>query len=174
LQRHPHDAALVNAHSFVSMGVEAMCCPCHSATHCQHMKRQPSLCHCHPCHDHRHCNCRSHLRCLHDSVAVTVTHCRCRCRHRRPLLLWLPSTIAAAVSVVLPSDIAVVVAIAVVLAVGHFHLRQHRPLQLPSPLAITIACCLGATRIVFKPFKQRMLTLFYFVRTVGGALIKAG
>ncbi len=29
-------------------------------------------------------------------------------------------------------------------------------------------------RIVFKQFKQRMVTLFYFVWTVGGALIKAG
>jgi hypothetical protein len=29
-------------------------------------------------------------------------------------------------------------------------------------------------RIVFKQLKQRMLALFYFVWTVGGALIKAG
>jgi hypothetical protein len=29
-QCHPHDAVLVNALSFVSMGVEARCCPCHS------------------------------------------------------------------------------------------------------------------------------------------------
>ncbi len=40
--------------------------------------------------------------------------------------------------------------------------------------AISESCCLGAARIVFKQFKQRMLTLFYFVWTVGGALIKAG
>jgi hypothetical protein len=55
-------------------------------------------------------------------------------------------------------------------------------LQLPLPSAITIAmplaisesCCLSVARIVFNQLKQRMLTLFYFVQTVGGALIKAG
>jgi hypothetical protein len=78
----------------------------------------------------------------------------------------------------LPSAIAV----AVTLAVGHCRLRHRRPLQLPLPLAITVAmplaisesCCLGAARIVFNQSKQRMLTLFYFVMTVGGILIKAG
>jgi hypothetical protein len=92
--------------------------------------------------------------------------------------LWLPSTIAAAISVASPSAIAVTIA----LAVGHCHLRHHRPSQLPSPLAITVtmlsaiseSCCLGAARIVFNQLKQRMRTLFYFVRTVGGALLKAG
>jgi hypothetical protein len=88
----------------------------------------------------------------------------------------LPSTIAAAISVALPSAIAV----AVTLAVGHCRLRHRRPLQLPSPLAITIAmlsaisksCCLGVAKIVFNQLKQKMLTLFYFVQIVGGALIK--
>jgi hypothetical protein len=92
------------------------------------------------------------------------------------LPLRSPSTIAAAISVVLPSDIAVAIA----LAVGHCHFRCRRPLQLPLPLAITIAMplaisesfCLGAARIVFNQLKQRMLTLFYFVWTVGGALIE--
>jgi hypothetical protein len=73
------------------------------------------------------------------------------------------------------------IAVAIALVVGHCHLRHPWPLQLPSPLATTIAmllaisesCCLGAARIVFDQLKQRMLTLFYFVRTVGGALIKA-
>ncbi len=41
------------------------------------------------------------------------------------------------------------------------------------PSAISESCCLGAARIVFNQLKQRMITLFYFVRTVGGALIKA-
>ncbi len=41
-------------------------------------------------------------------------------------------------------------------------------------LAISEMCCLGMARIVFDQSKQRMLTLFYFVWTVGGALIKAG
>jgi hypothetical protein len=94
------------------------------------------------------------------------------------LPLQSPSTIAAAISVVLPSAIAVTIA----LAVGHCRLHHHQPLQLPLPLAITItmplaiseSCCLGVARIVFNQLKQRMLTLFYFVCTVGGALIEAG
>jgi hypothetical protein len=59
---------------------------------------------------------------------------------------------------------------------------HHRQLQLALPSAITIAmplavsesCCLGAARILFNQLKQRTLTKFYFVCTVGGALIKAG
>jgi hypothetical protein len=94
------------------------------------------------------------------------------------LPLRLLSAIAAAISVALPSAIAVIVA----LAICHCRLRHRWPLQLPSLLAITVAmplaisesCCLGAAKIVFNQSKQRMLTLFYFVQTVGGALIKAG
>jgi hypothetical protein len=90
----------------------------------------------------------------------------------------LPSTIAATISVALPSAIAVAIA----LAVGHCPLCHHWPLQLPLPSAITVAMpfsisessCLGVARIVLNQLKQRMLTLFYFVHTVGGALIKAG
>jgi hypothetical protein len=89
-----------------------------------------------------------------------------------------PSTIVAAISVALPSAAAVAVA----LAIGHCRLHHRQPSQLPSPSAITIAmpsaisesCCLGVARIVFDQLKQRMLTLFYYVRTVGGALIEAG
>jgi hypothetical protein len=89
-----------------------------------------------------------------------------------------PSTIAEVISVTLPSAIAVAVA----LDVTHCRLCHRRPLQLPLPSAITVAmpsaisksCCLGAARIVFNQLKQRMLTFFYFVWTVGGALIKAG
>jgi hypothetical protein len=61
------------------------------------------------------------------------------------LLLWLPSTITAAVSVALLSAIA----IAVVLAVGHCHLPHCRPLQLPSPSAITIAIAIGHFQELF-------------------------
>jgi hypothetical protein len=43
LQCHPHDAALVNALSFVSMGVEARCHPSKSTAHLCHMNRQPFL-----------------------------------------------------------------------------------------------------------------------------------
>jgi hypothetical protein len=91
--------------------------------------------------------------------------------------LWSPSTITAAISVVLLSAIAVAKA----LAIGHCRLHHCRPSQLPLPSAITItmspalfqSCCLGAERIVFNQLKQRMLALFYCVWTVGGALIEA-
>ncbi len=158
------------------MGVEARCRPCHSAAHFWHMKRQPFLCNGCPCRGYHHCNRSRHLCC----------HCQLCCRHRCcchcncPLPLPLPSAIAVviAISVALPSAIAVTVA----LAVGHCRLRHCQPLQLPSLSAITVAmpsaisesCCLGAVRIVFHQLKQIMLTLFYFVWTVGGALIKAG
>jgi hypothetical protein len=52
------------------------------------------------------------------------------------LLLWLPSTIAAALSVALPS--AITIAVTIILAIGHCRVHHHRPSQLPSPLAITI------------------------------------
>ncbi len=42
------------------------------------------------------------------------------------------------------------------------------------PSAISESCCLGVAKIVFNQLKQRMLTLFYFVQTVGGVLFKAG
>ncbi len=139
LQLHPHDAALVNAHSFVFMGVEARCCPCHSTAHRRHMKRQPSLHHCCPRCGHCHCNCR---RRLHRRPHCQV-HCRCRHRHHRrhrccrPLPSRLPLPIAATVSVASPS------AIDITLAVGHCRLHHHRPLQLPSPSAITVAVAIG-------------------------------
>jgi hypothetical protein len=78
--------------------------------------------------------------------------------YRQPSPLPLPSPLAIAISV----------------TVGHrsCHLRRASPL--PSPLAISESCCLGAARFVFDQLKQRMLTLFYFVWTVGGELIKAG
>ncbi len=164
------------------MGVEARFHPSKSTAHCRHMKRQPFL-----------CNDRPHVVVaiaiaiaisvtIANSVAVAVTvtvtiaH-RCR-RCRQPLPLQLTSTITAAISVTWPSAIAVAIA----LAVGHCRLHHHRPSQLPLPLAITVAmllaisesCCLGKAKIVFNQLKQRMLTLFYFVQTVGGALIKAG
>jgi hypothetical protein len=65
-------------------------------------------------------------------------------------------------------------AIALSVTVSHCSCHLHWASPLPLPLAISESCCLGAVRIVFNQLKQRMLTLFYFVRTVGGALIKAG
>jgi hypothetical protein len=65
-------------------------------------------------------------------------------------------------------------AIAISLTVGHRSCHLHWPSPSPLRLAISKSCCLGAARIVFNQLKQRMLTLYYFVQTVGGALIKAG
>ncbi len=110
------------------------------------------------------------------TIAVAVAHCH----HRRPLPLRSPSTITTAVFVVLPSAIAIAVAIA--LAIGHCHLHHRWPLQLPSPLAITVTVAIGHFREFLpwhgknciQPIEAIMLTLFYFVWTVGGTLIKAG
>jgi hypothetical protein len=111
-----------------------------------------------------------------NAIAITITHRHCCCC--QPLPLWLPLTIPVTISVMLPSPIHVAVA----LAVGHCRLCQRRPSQLPSPSAITVAmlsaisescCLLGAKKKEFNQLKQRMLTLFNFVPTVGGALIKA-
>ncbi len=105
---------------------------------------------------------------LPSPIAITVGHCCCsrcqplpppsllRCRQPLPLPLPLPSAIAVSVTV------------------GHCSCHLRWPSLLPSPLAISKSCCLGTARIVFNQLKKRMLTLFYFVRTVGGALIKAG
>ncbi len=171
-----HDTALVNALSFVSMGVEARCCPCHSAAHLRHMKRQSFLCHCHPCHGCCHCNFHRHLchhcglschcHCHHPlPLPLVICHCGChrplpllsllRCRQPSPLLLPLLSAIALSVTI------------------GHCSCHLHRASPLPSLSAISKSCCPGAARIVFDQSKQRMLTLFYFVRTVGSALINA-
>ncbi len=86
-----------------------------------------------------HCDCRCHLHCR--CWLCHHCHCCCHCRCRRPLPLRSLSTIAAAVSVALPSAIAI--AIAVALAIGHCRLRHHWPLQLPSPLAITLTVAVG-------------------------------
>jgi hypothetical protein len=143
LQHHPHDAALVNAHSFVSMGVEARCCPCHSAAHCRHMKRRPSLHHCCPHHGCCHCNCHRHLR------HCCRLHCCCHCRH--PFLLPLPSAIAVAVAVDHCRRHLCCVAVS--------HCRSccrcphHQPLPSPSPSAIAVAISIGHhRRCRLRPF----------------------
>ncbi len=99
------------------------------------------------------------------AVAIGRYCCGCHCPLPPPSLsrchqpLPLPSP--------LPS------AIAISITVGHCRCHLHQPSSLPSPLAIAKSCCLGAARILFKQLKQIMLTLFYFVQTVGSALIKA-
>ncbi len=136
LQHHPHDAALVNVHSFMSMGVEARCPPCHNAAHCWHMKMQSSHHHCCLCRGRCNCDCHCCLLCC----------CRCqlRCRHHCPCPSPLP----------LLSDIAIAVSVAhhcrrlFHVAVSHcrccFHC--HRPLLSLSPLAIAVAFSVGHHR----------------------------
>jgi hypothetical protein len=93
------------------------------------------------------------------AIAVAITHCR---HHHRCIAigncLLLPLPLAIAISV----------------TIGYHSRHLHQPSLLPLLSAIAKSCCLGATRIAFEQFKQIMLTSFYFVWTVGGALIKAG
>ncbi len=122
---------LVNALSFVSMGVEARCCPCHSAAHRPHMKRQPFLCHCHPCRGRCHCNHHCLLRChrqLHH-------HCCCCC----------PSPLLSAIAVAVPVNHCCCPLCCI--AISHCHCccrcPRRRPLLSPSPLAIAVAISVG-------------------------------
>jgi hypothetical protein len=109
------------------------------------------------------------------AVNVTVAYHRCHCRCHWQLLSQLLSPITAAISFALLSAIVVTIA----LAVGHCRLRHHQQPQSPFPLDITAAVAVTHSRellpwwIVFKQFEQIILALFYFVQTVGGALIKA-
>jgi hypothetical protein len=134
LQRHPHDAVQVNAHSFMSMGVKARCCPCHSAAHCRHIKRQPSLCQ--YCHRRGYCHCDRHRRlCLHCHLC-----CRCRCHCPLPFL----SRLAIAVVVTINQCRRHLCCI----AISHCCCRHpcHQPLPSPSPLAIAVAISIGHHR----------------------------
>ncbi len=103
-------------------------------------------------------------------IAVAVGHCCCRCR--QPSLL--SPLLRCRQPSPLPSPLPSPSAIAVSITVGHRSCHLRWPSPSPLPLAISKSCCLGMARIVFDQLKQRMLTLFYFVRTVGSALIKAG
>jgi hypothetical protein len=71
----------------------------------------------------------------------------------------------------LPLPLSLLSAIAVSVTIGQHSHHLHRPSPLLLPSAIAENCCLGAASIVFEQFKQIILTLFYFVWTVGGALI---
>ncbi len=131
LQCHPHDAALVNALSFVSMGVEARCRPCNSTAHCQHMKRQPCLHHHHPCCGCFHCNHCCHLQCrcrLHH-------HCHCHCP--------LPSPLAIAIAVAINPCRRRLCCVAISHGRCCCHCPHHWPLPSPSPSAITVAISIG-------------------------------
>ncbi len=100
-------------------------------------------------------------------IAVAIGRCRCGCRQPSLPLSLLRCHQPSLLPLPLPS------AIAISVTVCHRSCHPCRPSPSPSPLAISESCCLGAARIVFDQLKQRMLTLFYFVWTVGGALIKA-
>ncbi len=135
LQWHPHGTALGNAHSFVSRGGGARHRPCHSAAHCWHMKRQPSLV--------------SVIVTVIIAIAIPVTvaialavsvavaiavvvgHCCC---HRR----WpLPSLLPLAIAITVSASVAIAVAIAI--AVSHCRCHRRWPSPLPSPLPLAIA-----------------------------------
>jgi hypothetical protein len=128
-QCHPHEAALVNALFFVSMGVEARCHPCHSTAHCWHLKWQPCLHHHHIRNGRCHCNRRCHLRC-HCRLRH---HCRCHCP------LPLPSAIAIAVAV----DHCRHRLCCVAISNCHCRCPHHQPLLSPSPSAIAVAISIG-------------------------------
>jgi hypothetical protein len=118
---------MTHALLFVSMGVEARCCPFKSTAHCRHMKRQPFLCNGRHCRGRCHCHRHHHLR----RCCQLYHHCHCRC----------PS----------PSPLAIAIAVAInhchrplcCVAVSHRGRRcrhpRHRPLLSPSPLAIAVA-----------------------------------
>ena len=105
-------------------------------------------------------------------IAVAIGHCRCGCRQPLPppSLLHCCQPSPSPLPLPLPSPSAIAVSV----TVGHHSCHLHWPSLSPLPSAISESNCLGAARIVFNQLKQRMLTLFYFVQTVGGALIKAG
>jgi hypothetical protein len=111
-------------------------CPCHSAAHCQHMKRQPSLV--------------SVVVMVIVAIAVAVPIAiavtvsvatmaiavgHCRRSHRRPSLLSLPLPIIVAVSI---AD-----AIAIAIAVSHYPHPPHWSSPLPLSSAIAIGVTVG-------------------------------
>jgi hypothetical protein len=122
---------MTHALSFVSMGVEARCCPSKSTAHCRHMKRQPFLCNGCRCRGHPHCHHHRHLRCC------------CRLNHHRCCRCPLPSPLAIAVAVAVDLCHRHLCCI----AISH-HRRccrcpRHQPLLSPSLLAIAVAISVG-------------------------------
>jgi hypothetical protein len=126
---------MTHALSFVSMGVEARCCPSKNTAHCHHMKRQPFLRNGHPHCGRCHCHCRHHLHCHH--WLHSRCHCHCHCNH--PLPLPLPSAIANAVAVDHRRRHLCCVAISNCCC----HCPCRRPLLSLSPSAIAVAIANG-------------------------------
>ncbi len=102
------------------------------------------------------------------AVAVTIGHCHCGHCQQLPPLSHLRRCQP------LPSPLPSPLAIAISVTINHRSFHLHWPSLLPPLSAISESCCLGAARIVFKQFKQRILGLFCFVWILGGTLIKAG
>ncbi len=102
---------------------------------------------------------------LPNAVAIAIGHCRCG--HSQPSPP--PSLLSSCQPSLLPLPSPSPSAIAASVTVSHHSCHLHW--SSPSPLlpAISKSCCLGAAMIVFEQLKQRMLTLFYFVWTVGDA-----
>ncbi len=100
-------------------------------------------------------------------IVFALSHCHCG--HHQPLPPL--SLLHCRQPLLSPSSLPLAIAVSV--TVCHCSCHHRWPSPLPSPSAISESCCLGVERIVFNQLKQRMVTLFYFVQTVGGALIKA-
>ncbi len=167
----------MNALSFVSMGVEARCRPCHSAAlfSAHEEATLPSSLSPSPWPSPLRLPLPSPSSLptpwptlLPSPIVVAVGHSRCNRRQPLPL----PSLLHCHQPSPLPSPLPL--AIAVSITIGHLSCHLSRPSPLPLLSTMFKSCCLGAARIVFDQLKQRMRTLFYFVWTVGGALIKAG
>ncbi len=103
-------------------------------------------------------------------ITVAIGHCRWGCHQPFPppsLLCCHQPSLSP-----LPSPSPSAIAVSVTIGQRSCHLCQPSPPL--SPLAISECCCLGAARIVFDQLKQRCLSYFIFVWTVGSTLIKAG
>jgi hypothetical protein len=124
----------VNAISFVSMGVEARCRPCHSTVHRRHIKRQPCLHHRQPCRGRCHCNHHCHL----CRPCQLCHHRRCRCPS--------PSLSAIAIAVAVNHLCRHLCCITVSHRPCHCRRPCRRPLPSLSPLAIAVAISLGHHR----------------------------
>jgi hypothetical protein len=103
------------------------------------------------------------------TIAVAIGHCRCHCYW--PSLLPLPLPLPLAIAVAVAVTVAIAIAVSAAHCRCHHHCKRHLPRKRRRPSLES--CCLGAAIIIFKQFKQIMLTLFYFVWTVSSALIAA-
>ncbi len=97
------------------------------------------------------------------AVAVDVSHCCCGCRQPSPLPSLLHRHQLLPLLLLLLSLLPLPLAIAVFVIVGHCSCHLRWPLPSPLLSAISNRCCLGAARIVFDQFKQRMLNFLFWL-----------